>query len=229
MGRLGRSCRRVLEPGCGSGRYLEAFARHGLEVVGIDNSPVMVELARTRLAKSSLPGEAVLDDMADFDLGRCFDGAVCAIATIQHLTREELGRHLLCMARHLTEDSRYMVQQALYDPSVRQDLPSSSWEESRGDLSLRIDWTTEEADPAAGRALQRSRMEILAGPRQGLVVVEDHEMTAWTPETWGAAIASSPFAIDRVFDGAEEPPVPVEEQATGGLIWHELRREARGY
>jgi hypothetical protein len=47
------------------------------------------------------------------------------------------------------------------------------------------------------------------------------------PETWGAAIAASPFAIDRVFDGVEEPPVPVEEDATGGLIWHELRREAR--
>jgi hypothetical protein len=58
-------------------------------------------------------------------------------------------------------------------------------------------------------------------------VVEDHAMTAWTPETWGAAIAASPFAIDRVFDGAEEPPVPVEKHATGGLIWHELRREAR--
>jgi SAM-dependent methyltransferase len=219
----------VLEPGCGSGRYLEALARHGLEVVGIDSSPSMVELARTRLAKSSLPGEAVLEDMADFDLGRCFDGAVCAIATIQHLTREELGRHLSCMARHVAEEARYMVQLALYDPSGRQDLPSSSWEESRGDLSLRIDWTTEEMDPAAGRALQRSRIEILSGPCRGQVVVEDHAMTAWTPETWGAAIARSPFTIGGVFDGAEEPPVPVEEHATGGLIWHELRREAGGY
>ena len=122
-----------------------------------------------------------------------------------------------------------MVQLALYDPSGRHHLPSSSWEESRGELSLRIDWTTEEVDLAAGCALQRSRIEILAGPRQGQIVVEDHAMTAWTPETWGAAIAASPFAIERVFDGAEEPPVPVEEHATGGLIWHELRREAGGY
>lgn len=219
----------MLEPGCGPGRYLEAFARRRVEVVGIDRSPVMVELARRRLAKSSLPGEAVLDDMTDFDLGRSFDGAVCAIATIQHLTREELGRHLSCMTRHLAEDARYMVQLALYDPSGRQDPPTSSWEESRGDLSLRIDWTTEEVDLATGRALQRSRIEILAGSRQGQVVVEEHEMTAWTPETWGAAIAASPFTIDRVFDGAEDPPVPVEEHATGGLMWHELRRQPRGY
>jgi hypothetical protein len=89
-----------------------------------------------------------------------------------------------------------------------------------------MDWTTAEVDLAAGRALQRSRIEILTGPRQGEVVVEDHAMTAWTPETWGAVIATSLFVIERVFDGAEEPPVPVEEHATGGLIWHELRRGA---
>ena len=38
----------MLEPGCGSGRYLEALARRGLDVVGIDSSQVMVELARKR-------------------------------------------------------------------------------------------------------------------------------------------------------------------------------------
>ena len=222
VGRLGRSCRRVLEPGCGSGRYLEAFARHGLEVVGIDSSPVMVELARRRLAKSSLSGEAVLDEMTDFDLGRCFDGAVCAIATIQHLTREELGRHLLCMAWHLAVDARYMVQLALYDPSGRQDIPSSRWQEARGDLSLRIDWTTEEVDLKLARARQHSRIEILSGPRRGEVVEEHHEMTAWTPESWSGALDGSRFTQVAVYDGSADPPLEVAPGATGGLIWSEL-------
>jgi SAM-dependent methyltransferase len=212
----------VLEPGCGSGRYLEAFARHGLEVVGIDSSPVMVELARGRLAKSSLSGEAVLDEMTDFDLGRCFDGAVCAIATIQHLTREELGRHLLCMARHLAVDARYMVQLALYDPSGRQDIPSSRWQEARGDLSLRIDWTTEEVDLKSARARQHSRIEILSGPRRGEVVEEHHEMTAWTPESWSGALDGSRFTQFAVYDGSADPPLEVAPGATGGLIWSEL-------
>jgi SAM-dependent methyltransferase len=212
----------VLEPGCGSGRYLEAFARHGLDVVGIDSSPVMVELARRRLAKSSLSGEAVLDEMTDFDLGRCFDGAVCAIATIQHLTREELGRHLLCMAWHLAVDARYMVQLALYDPSGRQDIPSSRWQEARGDLSLRIDWTTEEVDLKSARARQHSRIEILSGPRRGEVVEEHHEMTAWTPESWSGALDGSRFTQVAVYDGSADPPLEVAPGATGGLIWSEL-------
>ena len=73
--RLGPECRSVLEPGCGSGRVLEALARRGLEVVGLDSSPAMVELARARGL------EVVLGDMTDFDLGRTFDGAVCPINT----------------------------------------------------------------------------------------------------------------------------------------------------
>jgi SAM-dependent methyltransferase len=48
--RLGPGCRSIFEPGCGSGRMLDAFASHGLEVVGIDSSPPMVALARERLA-----------------------------------------------------------------------------------------------------------------------------------------------------------------------------------
>jgi SAM-dependent methyltransferase len=31
--RLGEGCRSVLEPGCGSGRIVEAFARRGVEAV----------------------------------------------------------------------------------------------------------------------------------------------------------------------------------------------------
>ena len=40
---------RVLEPGCGGGRMLEALADRGCKVAGIDRSTRMVEIARRRL------------------------------------------------------------------------------------------------------------------------------------------------------------------------------------
>jgi hypothetical protein len=61
--RLGPGCRSILEPGCGSGRVLEPLARRGLEAVGIDRSPAMVELARARRGAAA---EVVLADMTDF-------------------------------------------------------------------------------------------------------------------------------------------------------------------
>lgn len=66
----------VPEPGCGSGRMLEALADRGCRVVGIDTAPQMVALARARRRTRAEIFEA---DMSNFDLGRTFDGAVCPI------------------------------------------------------------------------------------------------------------------------------------------------------
>jgi SAM-dependent methyltransferase len=220
--RLGPRCRRVVEPGCGSGRMLDAFASRGLEMVGIDSSPTMVALARQRLA-----GRAVvhLTDMADFDLGRTFEGAVCPINTLCHLSRAELTRHLEAMARHLEPGACYLVQVGLADPERRAPLASSHWEASRGDTHLRIDWVEEELDVVTGRSRQRSRIHVLSGPRAGDVVEELHDMTAWTPRTWRSAIKRSPFTAIATYDGGEEARPRVEATAIGGLLWHELRRD----
>lgn len=69
----------VLEPGCGSGRMLAAFADRGVEVAGIDLSAPMLDLARGRVGGR---GTIIVADIADFDLGRTFAGAVCPINTL---------------------------------------------------------------------------------------------------------------------------------------------------
>jgi SAM-dependent methyltransferase len=206
LGRLGPECRSVLEPGCGSGRVLEVLARRGLEAVGIDRSPAMVKLARARGA------EVVLADMTDLELGRSFDGAVCPINTLAHLTPEELARHLDRMGRHLRPGARYLVQLQLGG-----EPHSSRWETD----TLRVAWTTEHVDIGAGRQQQRSRIELASGE----VVEELHELTLWTPEAWAAAIQASPFTERAVFDGAQDGYPAVEPGAEGPMLWHELTRD----
>lgn len=210
----------VLEPGCGSGRMLEALAHRGVEVVGIDSSPRMVELAQQRLGPL---GRVLEADMTDFDLGRTFHGAVSPINTLLHLTPDQLAAHLDCMARHLQPYSRYLVQVGLLAPDQEDPLPGSQWEASRGETSLRVEWVDEEVDLVRGRSRQRSRIEVLSGPRAGEVLEEIHEMTAWTPATWAAAIAASPFTEAATYDGGRKGRWPqVGPEATGGLLWHEL-------
>jgi SAM-dependent methyltransferase len=203
LGRLGQECRSVLEPGCGSGRVLEALARRGVEAVGIDRSAAMVELAVARGLQVSLA------DMTDFDLGRTFDGAVCPINTLAHLSPGELARHLDRMGRHLPSGARYLVQLQLGG-----EPHSSRWETG----ALRVTWTTEHVDLEAGRQRQRSRIELASGE----VVEELHELTLWTPEAWAAAIQVSPFAETALFDGAQDGYPAVEPGAEGPMLWHEL-------
>jgi SAM-dependent methyltransferase len=210
----------VLEPGCGAGRMLEALADRGCQVVGIDRSPRMVELSRRRLGTR---GDVFEADMTQFDLGRTFDGAVCPINTLLHLSPAELGRHLQRVAQHLEPRTRYLVQVGLVEAD-QEPFAGSHWEASRGQTTLKVDWVDEELDVVRGVSRQRSRIEVLAGPRAGEVVEEVHEMTAWTPVTWAGAIEASPFDEVATYDGSAKGPWPrLDATATGGLLWHELR------
>lgn len=209
--------RSVLEPGCGSGRMLEALADRDLDVCGIDRSAPMVELARSRLRGR---GTLVVGDMTDFDLGRRFDGAVSPINTLLHLTPDELARHLASVSRHAP---RYLVQVGLLDPSSHEPFAGSHWEAERADTRLKIDWIDDDVDFGRGVSRQRSRIEVLAGPRRGEVIEELHVMTLWTPQTWAAAVASSPFDEVATYDGGHAGHWPrVGADAVGGLLWHEL-------
>jgi SAM-dependent methyltransferase len=221
--RLGPSCRSILEPGCGSGRILDALAKLAeVEVVGIDRSPAMVAAARRRLDASGVEGIVILADMTSFDIGRPFDGAVCPINTLGHLLPRDLERHLACIGRHLREDARYLVQLGLLgDDGTIDDQPPSEWEMTEGDTSLRITWSTDEIDLAARRQGQRSRIEILSGGRAG----EVHTMSVWTPETWAATVAASSFVQTATYDGDVEGHPPVEAGRVGPLLWHELTRD----
>ena len=75
----------ILDVGCGSG---EPIARYliegGFRVTGVDASPSMIELCRTRFPQA----EWLLMDMRALELGRRFD-AVIAWDSFFHLTRDE--------------------------------------------------------------------------------------------------------------------------------------------
>ena len=221
--RLGSRCRSVLEPGCGSGRVLEPLARRGLAVTGLDNSEPMLALARRRLAGAGLEADLVLADMTDFDLGRTFDGAVCPINTLGHLGREGIARHLACVAAHLGAGARYLVQVGLVEPGMPHPV-GGTWEVERGETKLLVSWQAD-FDFERGVSHDRSRIEVLSGPRAGEIAEETHLVTIWTPATWPELIARSPFSQAATYDGSERDRPEVAPGAVGGLLWHELVRE----
>jgi len=94
---------RVLEVACGSGRVLLPLARAGFDVVGVDVSPHMLELARAKLeAETNARAELRQADMRDFRLERTFDLAVVAVRSFAYLTeRADQQRCLESVARHL--------------------------------------------------------------------------------------------------------------------------------
>lgn len=103
----------VLEMAVGTGRLALPMARRGLEVVGVDASPKMLE----GLAEKDPDGlvEPVLGDFVDTDLGRTFDVTMLALNTLFILPdREDQIRTLANLRKHTAADGRVIIE--AYDP-----------------------------------------------------------------------------------------------------------------
>jgi ubiquinone/menaquinone biosynthesis C-methylase UbiE len=112
----------VLELGCGTGRATMAVAQAGIDVVGIDVSPAMLD--RFRQSLTDLPPEASqritlhLADMRDFELGaERFTLVYCPFRAFLHLmTIEDQLTALHNVHRHLQPGGRFALN--FFNPSA---------------------------------------------------------------------------------------------------------------
>ena len=108
----------VLEIGCGTGRVLIPLAQAGLEIVGIDNSPEMLEIAQQRLAAqpgsptaatSSQNAHLVLADALTYVSERHFGLAFIALNTFLHNLSQAAQLQTLRAARANLADGGTLV------------------------------------------------------------------------------------------------------------------------
>jgi SAM-dependent methyltransferase len=84
------SSRRVVDLACGTGRHALALERLGHEVVGVDHSPSMIEVARRRAASARAAVRFQLGDLAHLDVsGAPFDAATCLFDSIGYVGSNE--------------------------------------------------------------------------------------------------------------------------------------------
>lgn len=101
----------VLDAGCGTGRVAIELARRGLDVVGTDVDPAMLDAARTKAP--ALPWvEADLTDPT-FDLGRTFDVVVMAGNVLIFVPSGTEEQVIVNAARHLTPGGRLVAGYSL--------------------------------------------------------------------------------------------------------------------
>ena len=76
----------VADLGCGPGAHALALARRGYDVTGVDGSPRMVQVARTRAALDQVDATFDVDDVrAPLRFADASLGGVLAILVLQHL------------------------------------------------------------------------------------------------------------------------------------------------
>ncbi len=123
----------VLELGCGTGRITIPIAYNDIEVVGVELSPDMLEIARQKVAE--LPPEIagrislVQGNMCDFELDRKFDLVIIPFRVfICLLTTLEQKQALLNVHRHLNVGGRLILN--FFDPDLREILDHNEHQRS---------------------------------------------------------------------------------------------------
>lgn len=109
----------VLEIGCGTGRVLIPTAQAGIDIVGLDLSPHMLQVCRERLSTEPAAVQArvqlIQADMRIFELPQRFRLATVPFRPFQHLTA--VVDQLACLRsihRHLIEEGRLILD--LFNP-----------------------------------------------------------------------------------------------------------------
>lgn len=105
---------RVLDVGCGVGRWSSLLAARGASVTGMDLSPTMVAEAERRAAASGVADRCrfLVQDLAQLDSGETYD-LIIGVTVLQHiLDPEGLRAAVQRMSNHLAPGGRMVLLEA---------------------------------------------------------------------------------------------------------------------
>jgi len=110
----------VLDAPCGHGRIANRLAGQGLSVVGLDNNPKFLELARGAAAGSEVDVEYVLGDLRELPWSGRFDAALNWYTSAGYFDDEGNARMLAAYRRALRPGGRLLLEQINRDSLIRQ-------------------------------------------------------------------------------------------------------------
>jgi cyclopropane fatty-acyl-phospholipid synthase-like methyltransferase len=163
---------RVLDVGCGVGRWSSMLAERGAQVTGMDLSPTMINEAKRRAQANGVSDRCrfVVQDLAQLDAGEQFD-LVIGVTVLQHILdpsalREAVER----MSAHLSPGGRMVLLEAAparvakyCDTTVFRARHRSTYLELFKDCGLRVRALTG-VDPAPFKTWLLPHVRKLPGP-----------------------------------------------------------------
>jgi SAM-dependent methyltransferase len=155
---------RVLDVGCGTGRWLERTREAGMVPVGVDRTPGMLAIAAERLPGCSLAAaEAQRLPFADAS----FDG-VFAVTVLQHIPWAEQARALREMARVLRPGAPLLLFELLRGKGAHVFArPPEDWIELGLEAGIKVDSWFGQEFLVFDRLLQSAALAVRGGAKHG--------------------------------------------------------------
>lgn len=175
--------KRLLEPGCGSGRLVAAMAARGYDVTGLDLSQPMLDYLARRLKRRGLKGHLVRGDMTSmqFNGKPKFDSAFCTFNTFRHLTEEsDAVAHLRSVADNLRSGGLYILGMHLIPMDADPEC-TERWQAAHGGTKVNV--TLRVIDFNRNTRKEMLRVSVKAQKRSGKVerIRSEFPLRIYTP------------------------------------------------
>jgi SAM-dependent methyltransferase len=181
----GRRAGRVLELGIGTGRIAVPTAAAGVEVVGVDSSPGMLEVAREQAELAAVEVDLRLGDMRDPPVEGTFPLVTIPFRSLLHMETDGDRRATLRAVRRLLEPGGRFVFDVFAPAADDIAATDGRWLEREPGIWERADWN------------ERTRTLILRlrGP-----AAESEMSLAWlsVPE-WRALLGEEGFDVEALY------------------------------
>ena len=138
----------VLDLGCGSGRLSVGLAQAGVDIVGLDLSESMLEVARAKAAVASVAIRFIHGDMRSFELPERFSAILIPGNSLLHLHAiADLQGCLSSVRRHLAPGGRLVFDISKWDLGRLVLMPGERYQVmQRGGLSIEETSTYDSAE-----------------------------------------------------------------------------------
>lgn len=220
----------ILEPACGTGRFLVEMPKYGYCVTGYDSSEEMLEYARGRVESAGDPGAVTLvkAEMQSARFPREFDAALNSINSLGYLLDEEdVISHFRLTGEALKPGGIYIV----HIGTAWDDLGNAtgeSWEMERDGVRVTTRWEVESEDRSARRSHQRCTMEI-DDHGEKRMLVDRHDLRLWVLDEFKELIERcGTLVLEAIHaEGREHERLPLDTHISGEMGNHYYILKAR--
>lgn len=187
----------VLDLGCGTGSMTQELAGRGYDMIGVDYSGEMLEIAMDKREKSGADILYLLQDMREFELYGTVRAVVSACDSVNYITEEEELVQVFRLVNNYLDPKGIFLFDFNTEYKYREVLGESTIAEDREECSFIWDNYYDEEDQ-----INEYELTLFIREKEGLYrkYQEQHFQKAYTLDTMKRLIEESGLVFETAYD-----------------------------
>ncbi|NMC03717.1 MAG: class I SAM-dependent methyltransferase [Candidatus Lokiarchaeota archaeon] len=195
--------KRILEPACGTGLFLEWLPKFGFHVSGYDLAKPMVDYTMEKLhhlGYTSAQADVQVGDMRDKVYKEKFDAAINLVNSVGYLTRDEdIVSHFKATAASLNDGALYILEVGLKCEDFKNEwTPDETWTTCKDGVEVTCTWQPHDYDES--NKIRHIKFRMLVDDHGKKIQVEEtHDLRLWTHEDLVSLAKKGGFELMGVY------------------------------